>query len=482
MIRVQNFEYTFRSLGIEPTVGDFQQFYQMTVSMGFFSFRQRDGIPKLMVPPKGMTKWKTKFFYIKAVAIPAKLTFRNVTDAIIMETISVPWLGTVDWFLRLRIIGWKKLNNSQLWVLRMMLGRMSRKARPVVQEKSGEDAPLWRIFDPGFKGKVEVLAYADGEEGFNFTIRDNFRLPEREVMPAELPQGKGDLEALGYPDATGVPKKHVDKHGDKKLHKPKKPHELVFVPPLVPEVAGISRIRLCKYDNYVVVSDTLKGLCVLGGGAAMSGSSAGSKLAAERKRKGDVAGAGGQKAPNLRWTHAGVNKEFTRSPSIEVVTPLSARAEDTGKKAAGQTIVDTVDSSDNLTDPRDVNVGGGEKPKSPDATKPNSPIAKEKSFGLTAAGTRVENQPSIQPGETELEFYYCSYAENQSVNYHRPPWAVMQGDAISNDPSACRDILSGLGTPFEVLHARGLPRENRIKQLSSMLVGSSIMANAIKED
>ncbi|KAM0031788.1 hypothetical protein Hdeb2414_s0017g00513021 [Helianthus debilis subsp. tardiflorus] len=39
----------------------------------------------------------------------------------------------------------------------MMLGRMSRKARPVVREKSGEDAPLWRIFDPGFKGKVEVL-------------------------------------------------------------------------------------------------------------------------------------------------------------------------------------------------------------------------------------------------------------------------------------------------------------------------------------
>ncbi|KAJ0566666.1 hypothetical protein HanIR_Chr06g0276181 [Helianthus annuus] len=58
----------------------------------------------------------------------------------------------------------------------------------------------------------------------------------------------------------------------------------------------------------------------------------------------------------------------------------------------------------------------------------------------------------------------------------------MQGDDISNDPSACRDILSGLGTPFKVLRARGLPREHRINQLSSMLVGSSIMANAIMED
>ncbi|MFS7901231.1 hypothetical protein Hanom_Chr00s181852g01832171 [Helianthus anomalus] len=64
----------------------------------------------------------------------------------------------------------------------MMLGRINRKARPVVREKSGgkypssyavscflnfvyscfanvlsEDAPLWRIFDSGFKGKVEMV-------------------------------------------------------------------------------------------------------------------------------------------------------------------------------------------------------------------------------------------------------------------------------------------------------------------------------------
>ncbi|KAJ0600688.1 hypothetical protein HanIR_Chr03g0119971 [Helianthus annuus] len=58
----------------------------------------------------------------------------------------------------------------------------------------------------------------------------------------------------------------------------------------------------------------------------------------------------------------------------------------------------------------------------------------------------------------------------------------MQWDDMSNDPSACRDILSGLGTPFEVLRARGLSRENRINQLSSMLFGSSIMANVIMED
>ncbi|KAJ0693256.1 hypothetical protein HanPI659440_Chr15g0595111 [Helianthus annuus] len=169
----------------------------------------------------------------------------------------------------------------------MMLGRMSRKARPVVWEKSGEDAPLWRMFCPDFKGEVTVVACEDGEEGFNRTIRDNFRLPERDALEAELPQGRGipiyssfivfrqlvfgvvfgwrhagDMRALGDPAAADVPKQPVQKMGDKQFRKPKKPHEPVVVPPLVPEVADISRTCLRKYDDYVVVSDTLEGLGV----------------------------------------------------------------------------------------------------------------------------------------------------------------------------------------------------------------------------
>ncbi|MFS7942183.1 hypothetical protein Hanom_Chr06g00485281 [Helianthus anomalus] len=75
---------------VEPTVGDFRRFYQMTVTMGFFSFRQRDGSPKFMTPPKGLTKGKTKFFYFKVAAITARLQFRNVTDTIISKNISLP--------------------------------------------------------------------------------------------------------------------------------------------------------------------------------------------------------------------------------------------------------------------------------------------------------------------------------------------------------------------------------------------------------
>ncbi|KAM0034110.1 hypothetical protein Hdeb2414_s0016g00493601 [Helianthus debilis subsp. tardiflorus] len=126
MTRIRNLEYTFRAFGIEPTLGDFRRCYQMTMSMGFFSFRQRDGSHTLMTPPKGLMKWKTKFFYVKAAAITARLQFRNVTDNIISENISLPKVDTADWFSDLRVIGWQKLSNSQLWVLRMMLGRMNR--------------------------------------------------------------------------------------------------------------------------------------------------------------------------------------------------------------------------------------------------------------------------------------------------------------------------------------------------------------------
>ncbi|XP_021971325.1 uncharacterized protein LOC110866466 [Helianthus annuus] len=394
----------------------------------------------------------------------------------------------------------------------------SSKARPLCWRKVLiKDAALWRIFAPDFKGKVEVLACAEGEESFNLTIRDNFRIPDHDAMKAPLPQGKGDLGALGDLEEKGVLKRQVVK--GVRFRQKKKPEPAV-IPPLVPQAAGISRSRFRRYTDYMVVSDTLKSLGVPGGGAAAGGSSAGSKRADEKKKrrvKEKAAGAGEQKRPRLRTRRttavsqpkpavvavaldlfaepqdggfslfdapislahdasadAGVNKEFTRSPSFEVVTEPSVQVEDVGEKTVDQ-IFDTVDSHDNLIPPRDnenLKFAGVEKQKSP---------AAEKDSGSASGGTGLEG-PSIQPDESELEFYYRTYTEDRGVNYHRPPWNVMQGDDVSTDPSACRNILSGLGTSFEVFRARGLSRENRINQLSSMLVGSSIMANAIMED
>ncbi|XP_035844109.1 uncharacterized protein LOC118490527 [Helianthus annuus] len=208
MIRIRNFEFTFRALGIEPTVGDFRRFYQMTVSMGFFSFRLRDGTPKLMTPPKGMTMWKKKFFYIKSAALAVDMTFRNVTETIIAETIAMPSLKSVQWFPQLQTIESVKLTNTQLWLLRMML-RRGKNSKPVVREKSGEDAPAWRMFAPDFEGTVETVVCADGEQDHNTIIRSNFRVPTAAALAVELPVGKGDLGALGDPEAKGVPKRQT---------------------------------------------------------------------------------------------------------------------------------------------------------------------------------------------------------------------------------------------------------------------------------
>ncbi|KAJ0789961.1 hypothetical protein HanPI659440_Chr05g0209541 [Helianthus annuus] len=457
MIRIRNFEFTFRALGIEPTVGDFRRFYQMTVSLGFFSFRQRDGSPKLMTPPKGMTMWKKKFFYIKAVAIAAKMTFRNVTETIIAETIAVPSVKTVEWFPQLQTIESVKLTNTQLWVLRMMLMRRNKKSKPVVREKSGEDAPVWRMFAPDFQSQVEKVVCADGEEEFNVIIRDNFRVPTEAALAVELPRGKGDLGALGDPDAKGVPKRQTMKGV---RFRQKKISEVPVVPHLVPQ-------------------------------AAAAGPQPG---AGKRQVEETAAGAGGPKrrrlqskrtVPTLKKPAVAVEPqdedfsifdapesppcapgagatEVPSTPPVKVVPESTVRKEGTAEKS---------DAEPQQTDA---------EARQHDAEPRRSPTG-EKGTGSSAGGAGYDGPP-IQPGESELEYYYRTYTQGRSTVYHRPPWTVMQGDDISNDPSACKEILGGLGTPFEVERARAAPRELRINQLSTMLIGSSIVANAILED
>ncbi|KAJ0570157.1 hypothetical protein HanHA300_Chr05g0174921 [Helianthus annuus] len=271
-----------------------------------------------------------------------------------------------------------------------------------------EDAPLWRMFCPDFKGEAEIVACADGEEGFNRTIRDNFRLPDRAALEAVLPQGKGivDLGALGDPAAMGVPKQAEPKISDKRARK-KKTHEAVVIPPLVPEVAGVSRTRQKAPKLRKTRATAIPK----------------SKPAVTIETREEPVSLFATPTSSSKVADMEVQKEGRRSPSIEVVsgggTPPYVHVEETAKETAGVTIADTLDSANNLIDPYDAGRQGGEKPKSSVIEKPS---------GSTATGT------------------------------------------------------GGLGTPFEAARARGLPRQNQINQLSSMLVGSSIIANAIMED
>ncbi|KAF5754768.1 hypothetical protein HanXRQr2_Chr17g0794961 [Helianthus annuus] len=437
MIRIRKFEFTFRALGIEPTVGDFRRFYQMTVSLGFFSFRQREGSPKLMTPPKGMTMWKKKFFYIKAATIVAKMTFRNVTETIIAETIAVPSLKTVEWFPQLQTIESVKLTNTELWVLRMMLTRRNKKSKPVVREKSGEDAPVWRMFAPDFQGQVEIVVCADGEDEFNVIIRDNFRVPTEAALAVELPRGKGDLGALGDPAEKGVPKRQTVKGV---RFRQKKISEVTVVPHLVPQAAGISHSSFRRYLDYVIVSDTLEGL----------GTTAGSQSGAgKRQVEETAAGAGGPKRQRLQSKRTGPtsrkpavtvelqDKDFSifDAPESPPRATGAGATEGTAEKVADQ-IFDTVDSSNNLISPPEGDnldlrfSDSGRQKSDAEAQKtddePQKSSAGVKGTGSGAGGAGYDGPP-IQPGESELEYYYRTYTQGRSTVYHRPPGLLCRG-------------------------------------------------------
>ncbi|KAJ0883498.1 hypothetical protein HanPSC8_Chr10g0422231 [Helianthus annuus] len=426
------------------------------------------------------------------------MTFRDVNVGVTDEDILVATAKTVDWFSRLRPIELKKLDNNQLWVLRMMLSRPDRKARPVLREKSVDAVGLWRMFEPDFEGKVELIP-VDVREGFNLEIVSNFRVPTRAVLNA--------------PFEKRIPKKHVEKKQVKKTARGrgKEKTEGSAAPPLVPQAAGTYRSCYCRYTNYVVVSDTLEGLGVPGGGAAVGGAAAGSTLDGGKRKPEEAAVAGGevkrrklqskrtgptQKKPSVPavialfvlqnhkmqgflslmllclprvqqlWMRG--TKGACGAPSVKVVPDPTVQVEKTVEKTASQ-IFDTVDSSNNLISPNDEGLDlrfSDVGPQKSGAGPQKSPSA-EKVSGSTSGGVGYEGPP-IQPGESELEWYHRTYTPGRSTSYHRPPWAVLQGDDISNDPSACKEILGGLGTPFEVERARSAPRELRINQLSTM--------------
>ncbi|KAJ0832501.1 hypothetical protein HanPSC8_Chr15g0679491 [Helianthus annuus] len=505
MFRIRNFEYTFRAHGLPISVENFRRFYQLTVNTGFFSFTQRHGSLKLMTPPKGVTGWKKRFFYVKACAVYASMSFRNVDVGVSDEDIPVASAKTADWFSRLRPIELKKLDNDQLWILRMMLSRPDRKERPVLWEQGGADAVgLWRMFEPDFKGQVELIA-VELKKGFNLEILKNFRVPSKAVLDAPVPgDARGVLADLGKFEKR-VPKKTVEKKTVKKTvrGRGKGSVEGSAAPSSVFEAAGSGAAAGGTAVVPLVVGEKRGPEQKAAGGGEPKRRRLQTRRVAPVQKKPAVAAESRDAGysffdipaspPHTDAAGAGVSKE-TVAPQ-EAAAPFVGPVRDPPLEKTVETtadrIFDTVDSSDNLISPDE---GDGLNLRFSDAGKqksdaevrqqdaePQKSPAGEKGSGSSAGGAGYDGPP-IQPGESELEYYYRTYSPGRSMVYHRPPWTVMQGDDISNDPAACKEILGGLGTPFEVERARAAPRELRINQLSSMLVGTSIVANAILED
>ncbi|MFS8019612.1 hypothetical protein Hanom_Chr15g01405791 [Helianthus anomalus] len=205
----------------------------------------------------------------------------------------------------------------------MLRGKVGQKMKPVLREKNKDylvvDAPLWRMFCPYFEGNIEIVKCGPDEEGWYDTIVGNFRVPDEATLNALLPQGKGKV-ILGRWEtpATGVPSAPVTTVVDK--HKQKnKTQTPVTIPSLVPDASGTFRPRLCKYEDYVVVSDTIEGLSVPGASSRASGVTAGTKPFIDKKRKGDTDVDGGEKAPKLRKTRTTMLPKHKPSGTVQLV-------------------------------------------------------------------------------------------------------------------------------------------------------------------
>ncbi|KAJ0877732.1 hypothetical protein HanRHA438_Chr10g0431741 [Helianthus annuus] len=364
---------------------------------------------------------------------------------------------------------------------------------------------LWRMFEPDFKGQVELIA-VELKKGFNLEILSNFRVPSRAVLDAPVPgDARGILADLGKFEKR-IPKKTVEKKPVKKTvrGRGKGSAEGSVAPSSVSEAAGggaaaggtavvlpVVGEKRGQSRRLLVVVNRNVGDCRPG-------------ELLRRKRNLQLLLVKSRDAgysffdfpaspPHTAAAGAGVSKETVvpQEPTVPLVGPVRDPPLEKTVETTADRIFDTVNSSDNLISPNegdglDLRFSDAGKQKSDaevrqqDAEPQKSP-AGEKGSGSSAGGAGYDGPP-IQPGESELEYYYRTYSQGRSMVYHRPPWTVMQGDDISNDPAVCKKILGGLGTPFEVERARAAPRELRINQLSTMLVGTSIVANAILED
>ncbi|XP_021995681.1 uncharacterized protein LOC110892848 [Helianthus annuus] len=231
---------------------------------------------------------------------------------------------------------------------------------------------LWRMFEPDFKGKVELIP-VELREGFNLEIVGNFRVPKRDVLQEPVPEGeKAILADLGKFEKR-IPKKHVEKKQVKKTARcrGKEKAEGSVAPPPGSQAAEPEDAVYSLFDAPFSPSHTT------------------------------AAGAGVPKEP--------------AAPSVKVVPDPPIQVEETVEKTATQ-IFDTVDSSNNLISPTD---GDGLDLRFSDAGKqktdaePQKSSAGEKVTGSSSGGVGYDGSP-IQPRESELEYYYRTYTQDRN--------------------------------------------------------------------
>ncbi|XP_035830809.1 inner centromere protein-like [Helianthus annuus] len=287
------------------------------------------------------------------------------------------------------------------------------------------------MFEPDFKGQVDLIP-VELREGFNLEIVGNFRVPKRDVLRAPVPEGEKAILADFGKFEKCIPKKHVEKKQVKKTARGrgKEKAEGSVVPPPVSQAAGSAAASGTAAGSRVVGKKREPEQKAAGGGELKRRKLQSKRTAPTQKKPAvaaepEDAGYSLFDAPfspsHTTAAGAGVPKE-PAAPSVKVVPDPPVQVEETVENTAAQ-IFDTMDSSNNLISPTDgdgldlrFSDTGKQKsdaePRQTDA-EPQKSSAGEKVTSSSSGGADYDGPP-IQPGESKLEYYYCTYTQDRS--------------------------------------------------------------------
>ncbi|KAJ0467071.1 hypothetical protein HanIR_Chr14g0679221 [Helianthus annuus] len=324
MVRVRHFEFFCRSHGIEPTIEKFRAFYQLQRTMGFFSFASRGAAKKILLnPPKSFHDWKPKFFFVREEVLPIAMPFRDWTEPVLKEDLPIPKQAL--WYQQLTPTPNRVFGENVLVAARMS-DQWSPDSKEVPVLKIGDqEAQLYQAAFATFGGSMGVRPLREDEESWYKQIRGNFMYPVADAFTspptategAQFPKPRplrsvtsarkevvylyseesvgssnGELSSWSNIFAGVLHDLGIDPEEKKK--KPLKKKKTVNLDPEVTSkgagssrataaaVKGTLRLRQSDLNDYVIISDSLKGLSrtaetKTGAGSSRSSGSAGSR-------------------------------------------------------------------------------------------------------------------------------------------------------------------------------------------------------------
>ncbi|KAM0037977.1 hypothetical protein Hdeb2414_s0013g00409491 [Helianthus debilis subsp. tardiflorus] len=272
--------------------------------MGFYSFALR-GVKKIIInPPKSFHDWKMKFFFIREEVIPITMLFHE-SDVIENEDLPIP--KGEDWYLRLMATPNKVFGEQVLVAVRMSDKWPAHSKEVHVLLFNGEVAELYQSAFPTFGGAIRPnFMYEQIRPNFMYAPAEVFATPSTATEGVRLPRprplrgvtsaGKeivylSSEESVGslnhelsswYDIFTGVlrdlridpEEKKTKKVATKKKAPPKKKVTVDAVATSKKSGDGRAtaeilkkctlRFRQSNLEDYIIASDSLEGLLVIG--------------------------------------------------------------------------------------------------------------------------------------------------------------------------------------------------------------------------